>query len=155
MKAEFVNAFLTAFTDVLSKMASTQAEIGKPFLKKDMCGYGDVSGLIGLSGERIKGTLAITFENQAIMTITSRMLSETFAEVDDTVTNMAGEIANMVMGSAKKTLGELGYKFELTIPSIVIGPAHIIAHQHRLPVVTVPIMSDAGRIHVELAYEEM
>ncbi len=154
MKAEFINAFPAAFLEVLSKMANTSAEVGKPFLKRDDHGHGDVSGLIGLSGARVRGSLAITFPNETIMAITSRMLGETFTEVDETVTNMAGEIANMVMGSAKNSLGDLGYRFEMTIPTVVVGPAHVIAHQHRLPVVAVPVTCDVGAIHLELAYEE-
>jgi len=51
MDAKFIDPFISATLNVLDTMAFTKAEAGKPYLKKDQIASGDVSGVIGLTGE--------------------------------------------------------------------------------------------------------
>jgi chemotaxis protein CheX len=154
MKVEFVNPFLESIMNVLSTMAMLKTKPGKPELKKSKVANGDVTGIIGMAGEQAKGTLAITFSEGAILEITRRMLGEDVTALDDTVTDMVGEITNMVTGGAKKILSEQGYKFDLAIPSVVSGKDHVIKHKAKGPVVNVPFSSEAGEFFIEICFEE-
>lgn len=153
MNVEFVNPFLGALINVLATMAMTEAKPGKPTLKSDNVSKGDVTGLIGLAGEQTKGSLAITFTESAILHIASQMLGETLDTLDDTVADMVGEITNMVTGGAKKMLAEKGYRFELAIPSTIIGKNHTINHKTKGPIVVVPFETVGGSIFVEVCFE--
>jgi chemotaxis protein CheX len=154
MKAEFVNPFLEALLNVLRTMAKMEAKPGTPKLKKDNIANGDVTGLIGMTSDQVKGTLAITFTEKVILEITKRMLDEEVTKIDDTVTDMVGEITNMVTGGAKKILSEKGYHFDMAIPSVVAGKNHVVRHKSKGPIVNVPFSSEAGEFFIEICFEE-
>lgn len=121
MKAEFVNPFLNAILGVLSTMAQIEAKPGKPYVKTERASMGDVSGLIGLAGNQMKGSLAISFTEPVIFQVAKNMLGEEVTSVNDVVTDLVGEITNIVTGGAKRTLSEMGYDFDLAIPGVVAG----------------------------------
>ena len=154
MKAEFISAFLTAVLNILSTMANMKATPGTPGIKADQIAKGDVTGLIGMAGEQAKGTLAVTFTKPVILAITERMLNEKLDAIDDTVTDMVGELTNMVTGGAKKILSEKGYRFDMAIPSVISGQDHVVIHKSKNPVIVVPFSTEAGDFFVELCFEQ-
>ena len=153
MNAEFINAFLTAILNILTTMAQMKAEPGKPFVKADHVAKGDVTGIIGMAGEQTKGTLAVTFTQPVILAITERMLGEKLDTIDDTVTDMVGELTNIVTGGAKKFLSEKGYRFDMAIPAVISGKDHIVLHKSKNPIILVPFTTEAGDFFVELCFE--
>lgn len=153
MKVEYIEPFLTSLVNVLSVMAKTTCTAQKPFLKKDVTSYGDVTGLIGLAGEHVKGSLAISFPEKVILQIASRMLGEHFTVIDPTIVDMTSEIVNMVVGSAKSKLSENGHRFDMAIPSTVTGRNHTITHRTQGPVIVVPFESEVGEFFIEVCFE--
>lgn len=154
MNAEFANPFLQSILNILSTMAMLEARPGKPEIKSDDTAFGDVTGLIGMAGEKAKGTLAITFTEGAILEITKRMIGEEVTRINDTVTDMVGEITNMVSGGAKKLLSEKGYRFDMAIPSVISGQNHVIQHKSKAPIIIVPFTTEAGNFFLEVCFEE-
>ncbi|MBF0465240.1 MAG: chemotaxis protein CheX [Nitrospirae bacterium] len=153
MNVEFVNPFLISMVKVLSTMAQTEAIPGKPSLKTTDSAKGDVTGIIGLAGQQTKGSLAISFTENAIFHIATQMLGEKIDKLDETIADMVGEITNMVTGGAKRILSEKGYKFELSIPSMIVGKNHIIAHKTNGPVIVVPFNTNIGDFFIEVGFE--
>ncbi len=154
MDIKFVNPFLSSILNVLSTMAMIEAKTGKPSIKTDEIAKGDVTGLIGMAGEQTKGTFAITFTEPVILEITKNMLGEEETGINDTITDMVGEITNMVCGGAKKELSENGYKFDMAIPSVVAGKDHIIKHKSKKPIIVVPFTTNTGEFFVEICFED-
>lgn len=154
MNVEFINPFLGAIMNVLSTMAMMEVKPGRPTVKKNEIACGDVTGLMGMVGDHAKGTLAITFTESVILEITKRMLGDELSQIDDTVTDMVGEITNMVTGGAKKTLSEKGYHFDMAIPTVISGKGHIIHHKSKAPIVIVPFNTKAGDFFIEICFEE-
>ena len=154
MKVQFINPFLESILNVLKTMAMLEARPGKPAVKTSEIAKGDVTGLMGMTGEQAKGTLAITFTEPVILEITKRMLGEEMTRIDDTVTDMVGEITNMVTGGAKRILSEQGYRFDRAIPSVVCGKDHIIRHKSKAPIIIVPFNTQAGNFFIEICFEE-
>jgi chemotaxis protein CheX len=153
MKAEFVNPFLNAILDVLATMARIEASPGKPYLKNKRNSLGDVSGLIGLTGNQMKGSLAISFSESVIFQVAENMLGERVDSVNDLVTDLVGEITNMVTGGAKRTLSEMGYDFDLAIPGVVAGKDHVITHKTNGQTIILPFHTDPGDFFVEICFE--
>ena len=154
MNIEFVNPFLVSIINVLATMAKTEAIPDKPFLKSEKSAKGDVTGIIGLIGDKAKGSLAITFTEPAILHIVSKMLGEDLQKIDESVADCVGEITNMVTGGAKKILSEKGYKFDMAIPSVIIGRNHAIVHATKGKVICIPFKIPAGSFFVEVCFEE-
>lgn len=153
MKAEFINAFLTSVLNILSTMARMKAEPGTPSIKTDQVAKGDVTGIIGMTGEQAKGTMAVTFTKPVILAITEKMLGEKLNTIDDTVTDMVGELTNMATGGAKKLLSEKGYRFDMAIPTVISGRDHVVLHKSNKPVIMVPFSTEAGAFFIELCFE--
>lgn len=153
MKVEFIQPFLDSTRNVLSTMAQTEAIPQKPFVKKGEQPIGDVTGTIGMVSKQIKGSMAISFTASAILLIASRMLGETFSEVNETIADMVGEITNMVTGGAKSLLAEKGYSFNMALPTTIVGKDHTIYHTTRNPAIVIPFETEGGQIFIELCFE--
>lgn len=154
MNVEFVNPFLTSLVNVLSTMANLELTPGKPKVKKDEVARGDVSGLIGMVGPQTKGSFSITFEEGLALEIMSRMLGERPSSVNEEVTDMVGEITNMVTGGAKRILGEKGYDFDMATPMVVSGANHTISHKADGPKIIMPFESPFGAASIEICFTQ-
>lgn len=150
MNAKIINPFVEATVDVTSSMAQLEVKIGQPTLKTDSMAQGDVTGFIKLESAEHKGSLAITFEQAALLLVYQKMLGETLTSIDDSALDLAGEITNMVCGGAKKRLSESGYDFELTHPSLITGEQHEVAHSGDGPVLTLPLELEQGKMFIEV-----
>ena len=152
MNVEFINPFLAATIGVLKTMAFTEVQAGKPFLKKDKISRGDVSGVVGITGPP-NGSMSLTFSGACIMAIVSNMLGETFKEVNDDIKDAVGELSNMISGTARNDLGNKGYSFKTSIPTVVSGPGHEIRHMCKAPTIAIPFNTQAGPFVVEVSFE--
>ena len=72
MDVKFIKPFINATLNVLETMASVKSKAGKPYLKKDNVAQGDVSGVIGFTGQT-NGTVSVTFDELCILDIVSNM----------------------------------------------------------------------------------
>ena len=97
--------------------------------------------------------MAITFTSEAIFDIARRMLGEEVSEINSTVTDLVGEITNMVTGGAKRVLAEQGYDFDMAIPAVVAGKNHRITHKSNGLKIIIPFSIIAGKFYVEVCFE--
>ncbi|ENN97428.1 MULTISPECIES: chemotaxis protein CheX [Pseudoalteromonas] len=155
MNVEFINPFLSSLINVLSTMAQTELKPGKPRIKTDEVAFGDVSGLIGMVGAQTRGSFSITFDENLALTIMERMLGERPDNIDDEVTDMVGEITNMVTGGAKNLLGEKGYDFDMATPIVVAGKGHTITHKSKGKKIIMPFSCDAGDANIEVSFDKL
>ncbi|EJI86422.1 CheC-like protein [Alishewanella aestuarii B11] len=135
-------------------MANTKIVPGQPRVKKDEVAQGDVSGLIGMVGPTMKGSFSVSFDESLAIEIMFRMLGEKPAGINADVTDMVGEITNMVTGGAKRILGEKGYEFSMATPIVVSGKNHTITHKCDGPTILMPFNSDFGKVHIEVSFDK-
>lgn len=153
MNVDFINPFLDSLLNVLKTMANMELKPGKPNLKKDNLAKGDVSGLIGMVGPQTKGSLSITFEETLILEIMNKMLGEKPESIDEEVTDLVGELTNMVTGGAKNLLSDKGYEFDMATPIVVSGKNHTIAHKSDWQKIIMPFSSIYGTAYIEICFE--
>ena len=91
MDAKLINPFINATANVLKTMAFVTPKPGKPYLKKDDVAKGDVTGIIGLTGEA-NGTISVTFDEGSILKIVSNMFGEEMKELNHEVADAVGEL---------------------------------------------------------------
>ena len=152
MDVKFMNPFLESIMNVLETMAQMKANPQKPFKKKDNKAVGDITGIIGMAGEQTRGSMAITFGEETIVHITSQILMEKIPSLDETVVDMVGELTNMVSGGAKGLLADRGFRFEMAIPTTVVGKNHTIMHKTPGPIIVIPFKTIAGDFVMELCF---
>jgi len=149
MDVKFINPFLDGATEVIKTMAFMDAVAGKPYLKKDDTAQGDISGIIGITGDAT-GSLAISFTEECIWGITGSMLGETYNETTQEVLDAAGELTNMVSGVARTNMEKMGLKVFAAIPSVVFGKDHTIRHILNSPSIVIPFSTKSGEFVVDV-----
>lgn len=154
MNAEFVNPFIAGLLNVMETMAQTKLTPGKPKRKEDEVAKGDISGLIGMVGPQVKGSLSITFDENLALTIMERMVGERPESLDAEVGDMVGEVTNMICGNAKRDLSEKGYDFGMATPVVVSGKDHTISHQVDGPKIILPFLCDDGQAYLEICFDK-
>lgn len=150
MNAEFINPFLTAAKNVLETMAQTPVSPKKPYLKREKTTYGEVTGIIGMTSNEVSGSMIVSFSQQCILKIVANMLMEDLkSSIDDEVVDAVGELTNMICGGAKAQLAKTDYKFNLAIPSMVVGKDVMITHYTNDPIIVIPFVTENGLFVVE------
>lgn len=152
MDTKLINPFINATLNVLETMAFTKPETGKPYLKKDDVAQGDVSGVIGFTGET-NGTVTITFNELCILKIVSNMFGEEMKEINSEIADAVGELTNMISGQARKELEELGKVYSGAIPSVISGKNHKLESMTKGPKIVIPFKTDTGSFTIEVALE--
>ncbi|AZQ83032.1 chemotaxis protein CheX [Colwellia sp. Arc7-635] len=154
MNVEFINPFLSSMLNVMSTMAQMELTPEKPRLKKDEVAHGDVSGLIGMVSAQTKGSLSITFEGKLALATMKNMVGEGPDEINEEITDLVGEITNMVTGGAKRMLSEKGIEFDMATPMVVSGKNHTITHKADGPIVIIPLSSKHGKAFIEFSFDK-
>jgi chemotaxis protein CheX len=153
MKAEHVNAFLIATTEVIAAMASLKVVPAKAYLKKDDVATGDVSSIVGLTGTPT-GSFSISFDKESILKIASNLFHEEITKLDSDVAEAAGELANMISGQARKMIEKKGDICVGAIPTVVAGEGHNLVHITNGPKIAVPFTLDKANITLEVCFQE-
>lgn len=154
VNAEFINPFITALINVLETMAQLTLKPGQVSKKNGNAASGDVTGLIGMVGEKVHGSLSITFEASLIEQIMQNMLGEKPDGIDSDVKDMVGELTNMICGGAKSVLSEKGFDFGMATPIVVSGKNHMIDHQVDGNKMVMPFSSEAGNLYLEMCFNK-
>jgi chemotaxis protein CheX len=149
----FINPFLMGTMEVLKKMAFVEPHAGKVYLKETSIADGDVSGIIGITGDAT-GSLAISFGEACICHIVSRMLGEVHVEINQDVFDAVGEITNMISGVARTHLEKEGMTVYAAIPSVVYGKQHTISHILSSPSIVIPFSMDQGSFGVDVCIKK-
>lgn len=153
MDAKLINPFINATVNVLETMAFVKSTAGKPYVKQDNIAKGDVTGVIGITGES-NGTISVTFDERSILKIVSNMFGEEMKELNGEITDAVGELTNMISGQARRELEESGKIFEAAIPSVITGKNHGIAHITKGPQIAIPFSIDEGNFTIEVCLEK-
>jgi chemotaxis protein CheX len=150
MDVRFINPFLEGTISVIKTMAFLDPVAGKPYLKKDNLARGDISGIIGLTG-KVKGSLALSFNEPCILKIVSNMLGEQITTINGDIKDAVGEITNMVSGAARKKLEAIGFVISAAIPTVVSGKDHSVVHVLGGPSIIIPFdIPDCGTFVVDV-----
>ncbi|MEE9913897.1 MAG: chemotaxis protein CheX [Deltaproteobacteria bacterium] len=149
MDVKFINPFIYGTMDVMEKMAFMKPVAGKPYAKTDDTAYGDISGIIGMTGDAT-GSLAMSFSESCIIGIVDKMLGEKHTEMNRAVLDAVGELTNMISGSARKLMEKDDLKVIAAIPTIVFGKAHTVRHVIKGPSIVIPFQTEAGSFVIDV-----
>ncbi len=116
-----LNAFAEGVTKTLQMMANTQVTFGKPTIENNYVLRGQVAGIVGMTAPPLRGQLTLSFPKNAILLIIENMLGEKNTEITQEVCDAVGELTNMIYGTAKTSLNQLGYNFEMALPTVIHG----------------------------------
>lgn len=143
--------FIKATLDILSTMACITATPGKPYVKKNHVAVGDVSAVVGVTGDKV-GTIAVSFTKSSAIALVKGMLGDDIHDLMQDVQDAVGEVANMISGQARAALAENGMVLQGSTPTVILGDGHIISHISSNPVVAIPFATEHGEFTVEFCF---
>jgi chemotaxis protein CheX len=149
---EIAKPFIQATINVLSTMAGITPTPGAPYVKKDDMAHGDVSAIIGITGDKA-GSISVSFTKPCAVGLVRGMIGDDIQDIVQDTKDAVGEIANMISGQARSGLGDLGMHFQGSTPSVVMGDHHSISHMTKGPVVAIPFTSGVGEFTVEFGFD--
>ncbi len=131
---DYLDSFIRNTCHVLQTTASVETIFREVYFTQDFRIFGDISGIIGLSGEA-EGILGITFYWPLAQVIIARMMGVDEEHIHaELIHDGVAEMINMISGSTKKEFVGKPYHFEISLPSVVIGGGHQIGHAENTPI---------------------
>jgi chemotaxis protein CheX len=151
MDSRYVMPFVKAAQNVFETMLQMPVQVGAPTLKSGHSSY-DVSGIIAMSGD-VEGSVVLSFPTataQRVIALFSGAALETgSADFADAV----GELVNMISGGAKAQFP--GKQVNISCPSVVVGPDHIVLGQKDAVCILIPCTCDCGEFAIEVSFKRV
>ena len=151
MDIKLITPFVDSAKNVLKTMATVEANADEYLIKKDSKTFGDVTGVISLTGAKANGSLIISFQGALILKIVSNMFMEEITELTSEVSDAVGELTNMICGNAKTNLTSLGFAFDMATPFVLTGQNMEVKQLSKTETIVAPFSTEFGRFTVELS----
>ena len=150
--ADIAKPFVQATKHVLSTMAMIDPRPGKPYVKKTNAAAGDVSAIVGLTGDK-HGSISLSFTKQCAVGIVKNMLGDDVQDIIQDAKDAVGEITNMISGQARAGLTQIGLTLQASTPTIIFGDNHTVSHVSSGPVIAIPFTTEHGEFTVEFCFQ--
>jgi chemotaxis protein CheX len=148
MKAEFVNPFVQAATEVLESELGGEARRGSLRLQKSAFTTDEITALVGVTGT-VSGMVLYSMSESTALGIVSRLMGQQFDEFDAMAQSGIGELGNVITGRAGVLLSEAGYPSNITPPALVVGKGTMVTTLD-LNRLVFPLETEAGSLEIQV-----
>ncbi len=152
MNPKYVEPFLTAAVSTFDTMLNCRLEPRRTSVKSNFQPEYGVSGVIGLSSKKARGTVILTLSHEAALSAAGAMLGERPPEINGDVADTVGELTNIIAGVAKAKLPHLA--LDVSLPTTVIGSQHAMEFPQTVTPISIPFECAWGYVSVEIAIVE-
>ncbi len=155
LDAKLVHNIMDSVTDVLGTMAGTTVTLKDVVPLQDFKPQGDISSVIGISGETGEGMMALSFTEELTKVMVGRLLGLPPEEVEkDDLVDGVGELINMISGRAKVALSnECNTVYRLSLPSIILGKKHeIVGKAKNIPYLLLFFDAAGETFHLQVTF---
>ena len=158
MRVEYINPFVETSYRVLKEvLGGAEVKRGELSLKSVAMPVMGVAALVGLAGD-VEGRVLFDMTYETALNLASKMNGETLTQFDDLAKATISELANLITAQAVTKLHELGFKFDLTPPTLFAGEKMEIAalpgSAQNVEALIVPLISECGEIELNVAIRE-
>ena len=152
MRVEYINPFVESAYSILKEVLDDEVKRGELYLKASSVPTMGVAAIVGLAGD-VSGRIVFDMDMPTAIKIAGRMNREEFTEFDDMAKATISELANLITAQAVTKLYDLGFKFDLTPPSLISGE-NLEISDHNVEALIVPLETNYGCIEVNVAIKE-
>jgi chemotaxis protein CheX len=149
MRAEFINPFLQAATEVLESELGSPPQRGSIGLQRSAYTSDDVTAVVAVTGE-VAGMVMFAMTEATARAMVSTMMGQDFPEFDALAQSGIAELGNVITGRAAVLLSEAGFPSDLAPPMLLIGRNTMISTLDVQRLV-IPIETDLGKIEIQVA----
>ena len=148
MDATLIRRFIEATQNVFGTMLQSTVSFGKPGPTGQVRSVGDVSGIIGFSGD-VAGAAVIRMPMDTATKVVESFCGEPFGPESEDLDDAIGEIANMICGSAKSNLNSSCVN--ISCPQVVVGKDHKVQKPSDAVCITIPCNAPQGSFSIEIS----
>jgi chemotaxis protein CheX len=152
MKAEFINPFLVAATQVLESELGSAPKRGNIGLQRSAYTSDDVTAVVAVAGA-VQGMVLFSMTEHTARAMVGVIMGQEFAEFDALAQSGIGEMGNVITGRAAVLLAEAGYPSELAPPMLIIGRGTMLSTLDVQRLV-IPLQTEFGPMDVQVALRE-
>jgi len=152
MRLEYINPFVESAVNILETVLDVPIKRGELYLKAKSQPVLGVTAIVGLAGD-VEGRVLIDMSTETAIAIASKMNMEEFPKLTELAKATITELANMIVAQAVTKLSDLGFKFELTPPTIFTGESMEISN-FEVEALIVPIDTKLGEMEINVALRE-
>ncbi|MCD6332201.1 MAG: chemotaxis protein CheX [Bacteroidales bacterium] len=152
MRVEYINPFVEAAYNIMTEVLQADVERKDLYLKKTTQPVMGVAALVGLAGD-VEGRVLIDMSQDTAIKIASTMNGEKLTGLDELAKATITELANMITAQAVTKLFDLGFKFDLTPPSIITGENMSVSNAN-VEALIVPLEMPQGLVEINVAIRE-
>lgn len=148
MDATLIRKFIESTQNVFGTMLQSTVSFGAPAPTGTLETDGDVSGIIGFSGE-VAGAAVIRMPMETALGAVESFCGERFAADTEDFSDAIGELANMICGGAKSNLENSN--IDMSCPQVVIGSNHTVQTPSDAVSITIPCTAPQGVFWIEVS----
>lgn len=153
LKAEFVNPFLDGVYELFRTMLDCSVTRTGLALSDGAKRPHEIMALVGFSGP-VKGATGLYFPHDTGLGIAGRLLGIELTQLDETVFDTIGGMANIVAGFAKSRISEqMGYTLELSLPVVLHGENFDVYAPSQAICLDVPMQCELGSFGLRLSFQ--
>jgi len=153
VKAEYINSFIKASTEVLNNFVADKFSVGRPYIRNNPFPTREIIIILGITGD-IKGQAVFSLtEDMAKKIASGMMMGMPVDEIDEMAKSALSELGNMIMGNSATLLFNVGAKIDITPPSLVKGTSIEISSAG-METICVPLVSEMGEIEFDIGIKK-
>ncbi len=155
LKAEFINPFIMATSEVLTQEIGRPLKISKGSLAFMESPYTamDLTVLIGVTGA-VQGIVLYGMNERTAKNIVSEMLRQPVPVMDPMIESAIAELGNVITGVASRELEKAGYLSILAPPTLIVGRGAMISTIN-IKQLQIPLSTEFGDIDISVALRQV
>ena len=147
MQERDVQVFVEGTRSYFKEITGVAPDIGLPYIKGNEEAILDYTGAIGISGER-KGCVYFS-TNRAMLAEMVKIVAGTDDDSEESLRDMAGEIANTISGNARRSFGS---NFMISVPIVIVG-SPTIDLPTSIPTYVIPLTWQGQKSYIVVGIE--
>lgn len=154
LDAEFLIPFINATINTMKVQASVETTSLPPALKETHPQNIDIIGVISLVSSIYEGSISLCFPKETFIALCNKLFGENHTEINSEIEDAAGELLNMIFGTAKAQLNaQFDYQILKALPAVISGQ-RLKLKQSKGPTIVLPFSSPVGPFQLEIEVAE-
>lgn len=154
MGSTIANAIKEAVEEVINTYLGIRPELVGTEARKEDSVLGEVSSIIGLTGERLQGAFVVSLNRDLLFNLMEALLGERPSELNQEALDMAGELANMICGAFRKRFENFGATLKASVPSMITGKELKLHSLCKSPRVSFRFKVDNHPLYIEFCLDK-
>ena len=149
MRAEIINPFLQAASEVLESELGSPPQRGAIGLQRSAYTSDEVTAVVAVTGE-VAGMVLFAMTESTARAMVSKIMGQDFPELDALAQSGIAEIGNVITGRASCLLSEAGFTSDLAPPMLIVGRGSMISTLDVQRLV-IPMETEFGKVEIQVA----